>query len=479
MKKAWMLLLSLLMVLGTGMASASSRSDAMSADINVVEDYDLIFTYPNKALEYKNTVDYRLEYLDYTGDDYAGILDGKFTKLGVIGVYMNRPNNDIFDGYSLDELASYNSAMSELMYWRSNNGYPAPGNPLGAWLVFGGDGPYVDPLFDLFWAKQMGNMGLGVKLSYAENKDNSTYGDDYTALDGGVYSDKHTWEARQLGLELGLGLKNLGPFEEANISAGYAKAKVDYSYTQSSADHITDIAEGYSIKDDGIYSANVNINLKHDLDENNNIKLFAGFDVDNFGLRGVDGTGWTAGYGQANSIQMRSTQTMTTLGLGFNHTVNEGAGLVSGGLKVEHGTWKDSAGSFVYGLDTVSEMRTYGDDDYEIGYTWAWTYVPAFVSVEAKVKSWLTLRSGAEATLWGTETDGDNGAQHGYSDSYSYSSNFSWSAGFGLNWKNFTLDGVLNTEALQQQIASVQPGRGLLFDGNLVTVYKADLKYKF
>jgi hypothetical protein len=477
MKKVLMLLLSLLMGLGAGLAQASSRSEAMSADINVVEDYDLIFTYPNKTLEYKNTVDYRLEYLDSTGDDYAGILDGKFTKLGVIGVYMNRPNSDIFGGEPYYSLAD-NSVMQELMYFRSNSGYPAPANAMGAWLVFGENCPSVDPLFDLFWAKQMGNMGLGVKLSYAENKDNSTYGDDYTALDGGVYSSKSTWEARQLGIELGLGLKNLGPFEEANISAGYAKGKVDYSYTRSSSDHIDDIYYGYSIKDDAIYSANVNINLKHELDENNNVKLFAAFSVHNFGLRGADGSGWTAGYGQANTIQMRTNGTMSTLGLGFNHTVNEGAGLVSGGLKVVHVAGKESAGSFVYGLDTVSEMRTYGAN-YAIGYALDQTYVPAFVSVEAKVKSWLTLRSGAEASLWGTETYTDNGAQWGSTDSYSNSSNFSWSAGFGLNWKNFVLDGVLDTYDLQNQISSVQPGRGLLFDGDLVTVYKADLKYKF
>jgi hypothetical protein len=303
-----------------------------------------------------------------------------------------------------------------------------------------------------------------------------------------VYSNKSVWEARQVGLQLGLGLKNLGPFQEANISAGYSRVKLQDSYQLVSASDWSNVYYAWSINDDNIYSANVNINLKHDIDENNNIKLFAGFDVDNFGLRGVDQSSMYMTY-PANRVNVRTTQAMETLGLGFNHTVNEGVGLVSAGLKVVRGTYKESAGSFMYNQDTVSEMRTYGDEDEAIEYGYEGTEVPAFVSVEAKVKSWLTLRAGAEYVVFGTMTANHKGAQSGWSESMSYaefmdeymdeSATLSFTTGFGINWKNFVLDGVLDTNALESQIASVQPGRGLLFSGNTVTVVKADLKYKF
>jgi hypothetical protein len=478
MKKVLMLMLSFLMALGAGLAKASSRTDAMSADINVVEDYDLIFTYPNKVLDYKNTVDFRMGSLTAgTSDDWGGILDGKFEQVGVIGVYLHRPNTDIMNGVSFSNLGD-NEVLSNLIDYRVRRGYTAPGNPVGEYLL-NEDIPSVNPLFDLFWGKEIAGLSLGVKLNYADNKDNSTEGEDYTALKGDVASDKSTSEARQIGLQVGLGKKNLGPFSEANLSVGYSMAKLNDSYQQSTADHAEDVYDGWQINGNNIYSANINLNLKHEIDENNNVKLFASFKVDNFGIKAVDQSSMYLTY-PANRIGERETMAIETLGLGFNHTVNDGVALVSAGVKLNHGTWKESASSFMYGVDTVSDMRTIGDPwGYEIGMTEGWTELPVFVSVEAKVKSWLTLRAGASYYLFATETDNYAGAQVGSSESYSYAENITFSTGFGLNWKNFVLDGVFNTNDLENNIANVQPGRGLLFTGNLVTVTEADLKYKF
>jgi len=327
MKKLLLLMLSFFMVLGVGMAKASSRIDAMSADINVVEDYDLIFTYPNKVLDYKNTVDVRMPNLPAatTTDDYAGILDGKFEKVGVLGVYLHRPNTDIFGGDSFNYLANHNQVLPGLRTFAGAD------SALGlvANLAYV---PSVNPLFDLFWGKEMGKLGIGVKLDYADNKNNTANGVDYQkAPIVDVSSDKTVIQARQLGLQVGVGMKDLGPFQEANFAAGYSIGKVQMSYQQVTTDHIGDIYQSGNINDKGIYSANLNVNLRHDIDANNNMKVYAGYRVDNFGLYGVDNSGLILGTNNINVADSESLRTRTTeldLGLGVNHTVNEGDGLV-------------------------------------------------------------------------------------------------------------------------------------------------------
>jgi hypothetical protein len=474
MKKFLMLMLTCLMALGAGLAKASSRTDAMNADINVVEDYDLIFTYPNKVLDYKNTVDFRMGSLTAgTSDDWGGILDGKFEQVGVIGVYLHRPNSDIFGGEYYSDLAS-NMVLSSLENWWGSDSY-------NEMIDMAKNIATPNPLFDLFWGKQLGKLGVGVKLNYADSKDNGTDGEDYTALHGNVASDQYVDEARQIGLQVGVGMKDLGPFQEANFAAGYVLGKVQDSYSQVTADHLDDAASGVWVRDNGIYAANVNINLRHDIDANNNVKLYANWTVNNFGLKGIDDydlINGTTNPRYPDSMSEQERYTMFNLGLGANHTVNDGDGLVSAGVKLTMEKDRESASLFMDGQDVVSQIRTYGDD-YFTDVKGQMVYLPVFVSVEAKVKSWLTLRAGASYYLFGTESIQYDTPQASEFGSGSVGGTISFNTGFGLNWKNFVLDGVFDTNALENNIANVQPGRGLLFGGNLATVTEADLKYKF
>jgi len=477
MKKAWMLLLSLLMVLGTGLtAKASSRSDAMSADINVVEDYDLIFTYPNKVLEYKNTVDYRLESLTAgTSDDWAGVLDGKHEKIGVVGVYLHRFDAAPFMGYGYNALGGLSYPLDVMA-----NNYTDTYHGVADTML--NDIPNVNPLFDLFWGKEMGKLGVGVKVSYADSKMGMTEGEDYSAFNGPVNSGKMVDRAYQADLQIGVGMKDLGPFQEANFSAGYLKGIVEMSQSQVTADHLADDAAGVWVRDNGIYSVNANINLKHELSANDNLKVFANYRLNNFGLRGVDN--WdlingTATTREADRVATRIRGYHVDLGLGCNHTVNEGDGLVSAGLKAQLWKNKNDASMYVDGVDFVSIDRSNGYGDLVADIKMSTFALPVFVSVEAKVKSWLTLRAGASYYLfqnWNMQVDGTH---EGMAISGSFPSNITFNTGFGLSWKNWVLDGVLDTDDLEDRISRVQPGRGIMFNGSLVHVAKADLKYKF
>jgi len=479
MKKAWMLLLSLLMVLGTGLtAKASSRTDAMSADLNVVEDYDLIFTYPNKVLEYKNTVDFRLENLDgvtSTADDWGGVLDGKHEKIGVVGVYLHRFDSAAFLGFTYNELGGFSLPLQSLY-----NSYGDTNHGLGNEIL--NDIPSVNPLFDLFWGKEMGKLGVGVKVSYADSKQSMTMGEDYSAVHGTVASGKMVDRAFQADVQVGLGMKDLGPFQEANFAVGYLMGKVEMAQSRVTADHLADDAYGWWIRDNGIYSVNANVNLKHELGANDNMKVFGTYRLNSFGLKGVDdydliyGTTATR---EADRVATHLRGYHAELGLGCNHTVNEGDGLVSAGVKAQVWKHKNDASMFVNGVDYVSQDRTTGAGDIVADLKISTFALPVFVSVEAKVKSWLTLRAGASYFLFQNTNVQVDGTAQGMTFSGSMPSNITFNTGFGLNWKNWVLDGVLDTNDLENRIASVQPGRGLFFDGNVVTVMKADLKYKF
>ena len=450
MKKLLLLMLSFFMALGAGLANASSRSDAMSADINVVEDYDLIFTYPNKVIDYKNTVDFRMQNPGAgTANDWAGILDGKFEKIGVIGVYMSR--------YTMVAPNSYQVAVNS--------------NAIGG--IFGGLPTILTPkpVVDLFWGKTFDKLNIGVQLSYADNKDNDTYTTpaykDVVAIP--ATSEQAIDYARQLGLRVGVGMKDLGPFQEANFAAGYAAKKFEVSDIYSLA-----TTTNQSLKDDGAHTLDLNVDLRHDLGENDNLKVYASFVSDTFGLKGL-----MQDTPHNDSGTLKTTNMDLGLGVGVNHSVAEGAGLVAGGIKAEMATRKDTAdtidnnGVEYFGAEKAAFNNVLQEEKTTT------LSLPVFISVEAKVKSWLTLRAGAKYFLYDNSHVTDTYTLATDEIYSSVANTFSFSTGFGMNWKNWVLDGVLSTNQLEDSINQVRPGAGVFFNGTMATVAKADLKYKF
>jgi len=454
MKKAWMLLLALLMTLGVGMANASVRSEAMSADINVVEDYDLIFTYPNKVIEYQNTVDFRLGMNGLDLDDpeelvieeglskdWAGVLLGQCKKIGVVGFYMNRPT-----------MVAFGFAENMIDHWHVMT-------PL--------------PLVDLFWAKNVGGMDLGLQVSYADNKDNANY--ESTAADPDYVNENKDF-ARQMGFRLGLGKKDMGPFEQANLAVGYILGSVESSSvtTYANGNYANYIYEG-----DGIHQLDINVNLTKKVTDNDNMKIFAGFTTAKYGLKETynDNTN-PDDYYYEESLK----NTNIVLGLGGNHFIGDGVGLVAAGVKAVFNktTWENTEVD-----ESVADPSAFEFSDN------AFT-LPLFVNVETKVRSFLTLRAGAEyyaytrshlnvkntavATGLGTEEDTYStiAGNEFFMNEFGQGA-FKLTTGFGLNWKNWNIDAMLDTYRTKQVMSNLSLSASAL----ALNIAKAQITYKF
>lgn len=391
MKKVLLMLLAGFMALGVSFkANASARIDSMSTDVREVEDIDLIWLYPNKALEYKNTVDFRLNaaggaFGNGTGE-WGGVISDESSSLGgVLGVYVNRPN----------DFAYYNNSNDDV---------------------------------DIFFASGMGDGSFGLRLLYSDN--GITQPDLQEAL---------------AGLELGVGFVNVGPFGQLNVHLGYAMQTVT-EVPPVPASSVTN-------KDNGIYMVTLGVLGQSDLSDTSFVRTFLDLAMSQYNMTDLSAgvTDWSDFNGQ--------------LGVALSHKVNSGKGLVNTGLILGFDNGSNKA-------TNVTPSVTYNKDNWNIKWNG---------SVESQVADWLTLRAGIQKVLvsrlyesFATPTY-TNDALAGVS----------FKTGFGINWQNFTLNGLVTAESLENSINSVQPGNGLLFTNNpapntgIVTVSEADLSYKF
>jgi hypothetical protein len=312
----------------------------------------------------------------------------------------------------------------------------------------------------LFWAKTLGDTDFGVQLSYADNKDNETGGYE-TPRFTPAYTEEVTDYARQYEFKVGVGMKGMGPFQEANFAVAYKLGKIGYS------DQVSDpITGNYKIEDDGIHSFALNADLRHDMDENNNIKLFAGVRLNQVGMKGVSQVSPT----QVFSSTVKTKYTNFVVGLGCNHKVAEGKGLVSAGLKLDVKAIKyeadviDQNGEEYFAAQKAVTVDALMEDKNNT------LVLPVFMSVEAKVKNWLTLRAGSEYHLY-SKTHESGVYTFGPGDYYyTPESRFVLTTGFGLTWKNWALDGYLNTDMLERLAAKHDDGSPLA---------SLDMRYKF
>lgn len=385
MKKVLLMLLAGFMALGVSFkANASARIDSMSTDVREVEDLDLIWLYPNKALEYKNTVDFRLNaaggaFGNGTGE-WGGVIADESSSLGgVLGVYVNRPTV-----------------------------LPAV--------------PNSD--VDIFFASGMGDGSIGLRLTYGDN---------------GV-PQMPTQQTTIAGLGLGVGFANVGPFGQLNVHLDYGMQNI----TQIPASAVTN-------KDNGIYQVTLGALGQADLSDTSFVRTFLDLEMDQMNLTDLLAT---------NNSDFKGS-----LGVALSHKVNSGKGLVNTGLILGF----DNATDKAIGATTTVTTNI---DDWNI----AWNG-----SVESQVADWLTLRAGISKTLVNRQYNSD-----GVPPTYTGSpADVAFKTGFGINWQNFTLNGLVTAESLENSINAVQPGNGLLFTNNpglnngIVTVSEADLSYKF
>ena len=282
MKKGLMLLVAGLMAFGaTVSAMASARLDSMSTDAREVEDMDLIWLYPNKVLEYKNTVDFRLNsdnYGDYGNgtDEWGGVIADESALGGVLGVYVNRPNE--LHTASHDTVDSMDFARDPIRY---------------TWTGVGGDYHFeFNNILDLFWAQNVGGADLGVHVNYGNNHGTGIF-----------------WDDDSMGLGVGLGLGAVGPFSQLNIHADY------------DAGHMTR-HDPTPVHDNGIYSIKLGALGQADLSTDNYARVFA-----DLSLNQDNRTDWD-GYNFSDFTAL--------VGASCNHKVNGGKGLVSTGLIADY-----------------------------------------------------------------------------------------------------------------------------------------------
>lgn len=347
-----------------------------------VEDLDLIWLYPNKALEYSGMADFRMENSSGGTNEWGGVIfNPGFAGDAVLGLYANRP---VYSGQFSYELLEDDKPQSQY-----------------SWNAVGNFG--TNNMLDAFWAQPIGGADLGMHLNYGE-------------FWNGNQQDE------QWGLSLGLGFANWAGFDQANIH-------LDYSF-------ISALGTVTNVRDNGIWTAQVGVLGQTQLDSPDALRLFGELrqDVCHFGGEDVE---TTASY----------------LGAELNRKVFDGKGLVVTGLT----------------LDYASSTYT-GTKEKIVDWVLFWNG-----GVESQVADWLTLRSGLDANVVSRQYDSTASPTYG-TDIYH---NVYYTAGFSINWQNFTLNAAVNIADLESQLSGIQPGRGLFFPGNTLTVDYADLKYKF
>jgi len=414
MKKGLLLLMAGVMALGVAAQSlASVRIDSMASNPRLVEDFDSIFLYANKVLEYKNTVDLRMSTdIDIdsgfggSDDAWGGLLIEEENLGGVLGIYVNRPNRKYTASHSLTDWVG--DPANTYWYYPGGSANSFSGPPGGFT-----EGFVPSNILDIFYGVGLEGADLGFHLNYGDNGIGGT-------------------ETTIAGLSVGLGFKDFGPFNEANITAGYSF----YKWTQVGGD-----------TDNGISTINVGGLFSADAGNDTTLRLSADVNVHNADETDEDGE--------------KQSEISALLGLGCNHKVNGGKGLVSSGLLMSWvgGTYDDGVAS------SFNAWHIY------------WN-----ASVEAAVTNWLTLRTGLQAGLL------DRGYYENGGPSYfdNVDDNVIFTTGFGITWQNFTIDGFIDIDALQDWLSGPNAGAGIFYPGSegdnaqgIVEVAALDLKYKF
>jgi hypothetical protein len=446
MKKGLLLLMMGLMALGLAVkANADARLDSMSQDPRFVEDMDLIWLYPNKALEYKDTVDFRLndtEYNDGWGQGYAewgGVLKD-MGDVGVIGAYANRP---YYTQTYFEDMYNHNESEKPADWYNRYMPYGGGWSPAGQWS---GNMPNNANYYpntpqnkvDAFWAKSFSGMDLGAMINYADNQE-------YGALVNNYSQD--------LGINLGLGTANLGPFSQANFHLSYQMGSFD-----------TGIQGGESAMGDGIYSLAVGALLVNDVDADNSVRVTGDVRNDQWNTKDIQTGNPTTHY--------QSNQFTVDLGAGINHKISGGKGVVASGLMLVYDGYKVTDDSYT------------PTAEYE-GNSWMvlWN-----ASVESQLTGWLTWRAGIFKPIFDRDYDVTKGQPGAYGNNDPYSKNGTYSTfstGFGINVENWTLDAQVSVYSLEQLISNPSLG-GILYDnynsidnGSILSITEADLKYKF
>jgi len=233
-------------------------------------------------------------------------------------------------------------------------------------------------------------------------------------------------------LSVGAGLGNVGPFGDLNVHADYEMENFE-------------VANDPNEKSNGVYTAKVGALSTSSLSANNDLRLYADLQFDGFGVNNIPNVTYSD-YG-------------AVVGAAINQKIDGGKGLFSTGLSVNY-------------IDGTSPHADADFEEAEWDVLWN-------TSLEAPVADWLTVRAGLTKDIIARLYDRGSGFYGDGSWLNNAGNNVRFSTGFGINWQNFTLNTSVEAESLENSITDVQPGRGIFYTGDIVTVETADLSYKF
>jgi len=515
MKKVLVLMVMCLMALGTRNSFADAIIAAQQADGRIVNSVDVIFAgYVNEILSYKNTVDFRLNgaggAFGAGAGEWGGIIDGKHDSIGTIGVYVNRPSTDV----SFNGEPTLWGPVAGVAAW-TGSGVGVPAGLGGAWI--GGAGSQIGALpggaaeytsmnaliptpankVDVMWASNMGDTAnLGIGLSYGDNQASSVPGIGGNAVVSqspatALGADTSNTYARNLALNVGLGLKNVG-LSVLDIHAGYSYGTFAVSDVTSVAQPTVSAVHNRSIQDNGISSITLGAMAQSDMDKDSNLRLFLDGALNSFGTKASfsdDSNNDGNNNNEAGDDNYQNTtswsQFVVNAGFGCNHTVNDGAAVVGSSLlgtfqsQGTSATESNAAGAAASVPTTFASATSINLNSINI--SWG-------ANVDAKVSDWLKVRAGIRKSIFnrtGYSVVSAGGTPvitqtaKGTADALA-AAGAAFSTGFGIHWQNFVLNTNVTAASLENSIANVAPGNGLFFsNSNIVTVAEADLGYAF
>ena len=520
MKKVLVLMVLFVMAIGAKVASADAIIAAQQADGRIVNSVDVIFAgYVNEILNYKNTVDFRLNGagggFGAGAGEWGGIIDGKHDSIGTIGVYINRPSTDVsFNG----EPTLWGPVAGVAAWTGTGVGVPTAisggvwiggaGSQVGtvanvntAYPLMNGLIPTPNNKVDVMWATTSGDsMNFGVGLSYGDNQALNTPGAGGNAVVSNSpataftnIADTSNTYARNLALNVGLGLKNMG-FSVFDVHAGYNYGTFAVSDVTSAALPSVPAVHNYSIQDNGISSITLGAMAQSDMDKDSNLRMFLDGALNSFGTKAsfmdsATNDGYHAAVaGDADYENTTSwSQFVLNAGFGCNHSVNDGAAVVGSSLL---GTFQSQGTSATESLQqgtvnaNASVPTTFTGANSinlsSINISWG-------ANVDAKVSDWLKVRAGIRKSIFNRSgyhvtvaggTPVVTTTYTGTADALA-AAGASFSTGFGIHWQNFVLNTNVTAASLESSIANVAPGNGIFFAGNILTVAEADLGYAF
>jgi len=546
MKKVLVLLVAVcFMVLGASLAKADTRTDALGLTAGQqVDDLDSIWMFPQDAANFGNVVDLRLgNPQGNVSNDWGGVIHKDIDSVGYLGLYANKPFNQADGLWANTPSANQNGVLNGRWTWdnllspyySSYDGSRQSSGQADDIIAYydhnnihvgrnGFIGRVADPSnkADIFWANDYTDVALGVHVNYAAQDGNRSTDNGFgstngvwtpaTATAGTVYNESGNMSSSVIGVDIGLGVKSVGPLDSLNLAVGYSMGSVNYfdkvgrenagvSGTNLSSD---------TIKDNGISSIRANVLGKLKINDNSTGRVYLDGRFDNLGLsesilNDSGNTGvYSANAGDTTNFNNGYSDTNVDFGLACDHSVADGKALVvvGVGLIYDGRAWTQSGMINKAGSATADQLlagsgSTMNED---------WWVVPFNVAIEAPVFSWLKARIGANDNLFqqisakGVQKTNIDAAGTAYQDTTTVSRTddnpapgINLSYGVSAQVDNFTMDLKISPNALLGTLNSIEPGTGILFGSNATSnnadvgvpamifgmLYQADVRYAF